>query len=79
MHSNFITPPDYVETILILNATEQQINELGQAVHDGDQIYHVYFYNADTMNNPVWFDKISAKADTVLDAKLTNLVDYFNK
>lgn len=78
MHSNFITPPDYVETVLIINATEQQINELGQVVHDGNKIYNVYFYN-ENMDNLPWFDKISTRADTVLDAKITNPLDYFNK
>ncbi|CAB4129201.1 hypothetical protein UFOVP112_299 [uncultured Caudovirales phage] len=78
MHSNFITPPDYVETVLILNATEEQVRHLGMIVQDGDVAYNVYFYN-EAMDNQIWFNKISIKADVVLDAKLTNPLDYFNK
>lgn len=78
MHSNFITPPDYIETVLILNATEEQVRHLGMIVQDGDIAYNVYFYN-EAMNEPTWFDKISIKADVILDAKLTNPLDYFNK
>lgn len=78
MHSNFITPPDYVETVLILNATEEQIRHLGAVVQDGDVAYNVYFYR-DDMDNIEWFHKISIKADVVIDAKLSNPLNYFNK
>ena len=78
MHSNFITPPDYVETVLIINATDEQVKDLGLAVQGKDVTYNVYFYN-DSMNDTAWFNKISIKADVVLDAKITNPIDYFNK
>ena len=78
MHSNFITPPDYIETVLILNATEEQIKALGIHVQSLGTPYNVYFYN-DAMNEPTWFHKISIKADVVLDAKINNPEEYFNK
>lgn len=78
MHSNFITPPDYVETVLILNATEEQIKHLGMVVQDGNVAYNVYFYKEE-MNEPAWFNKISIKADVVIDAKLKDPLNYFNK
>lgn len=78
MHSNFITPPDYVETVLILNAPEEQIKVLATMVQNADQCYNVYFYR-DEMNNPEWFNRIRLKADVILDAKITNPEDYFNK
>ncbi len=78
MHSNFITPPDYVETVLILNATEEQILHLGKVVQDGNTAYNVYFYR-DEMNNTEWLGKVTARADVVLDAKIKNPLDYFNK
>ena len=78
MHSNFITPPDYVETILVIDATEEQIKDLGTVVRDSGVAYNVYFYREE-MNDPAWFNKISIKADVVLDAKLSNSLEYFNK
>jgi ABC-type Fe3+-hydroxamate transport system substrate-binding protein len=78
MYSNFITPPDYIETVLILNATEEQIKALGTQVQSLGTPYNVYFYN-DAMNEPTWFHKISIKADVVLDAKINNPEEYFNK
>jgi len=78
MHSNFITPPDYIETVLILNASEEQIRHLGLVVQDGDVAYNVYFYKEE-MNDPTWFHKISIKADIVLDAKINNPLTYFGK
>jgi hypothetical protein len=78
MHSNFVTPPDYVETVLVLNATEEQIRHLGAVVQDGTQAYNVYFYREE-MNDPAWFDKISIKADIVLDAKTKDPLTYFDK
>jgi hypothetical protein len=78
MHSNFITPPDYVETVLILNAPEEQIKILAAMIQHRDRSYNVYFYN-DHMNNAEWLARIQSKADVVLDAKITNPEDYFNK
>jgi hypothetical protein len=78
MHSNFITPPDYVETVLILNAPEEQIKLLATMIQHRDRSYNVYFYN-DHMNNAEWLARVTAKADVVLDAKITNPEEYFNK
>lgn len=78
MHSNFITPPDYVETVLIVDATEEQIKELGLLVQAGNTTYNVYFYREE-MNDISWFHKISLKADVVLDAKINDPLTYFNK
>lgn len=78
MHSNFITPPDYVETVLILDATEELIKELGTLVQGSDKPYNVYFYS-EAMDNQEWLTRITAKADTVLDAKINNPLEYFNK
>jgi hypothetical protein len=78
MHSNFITPPDFVETVLILNAPQEQIRVLAELVQHRDKTYNVYFYHEE-MNQPEWFEQASKKADVILDAKLTNPEDYFNK
>jgi len=78
MHSNFVTPPDYVETVLVVNATDEVIATLGEAVKTLGRPYNVYFYN-DTMNNRDWFDLIRTKADVILDAELNSPLEYFNK
>lgn len=78
MHSNFITPPDYVESVLILNTTDEQVAELGVAIKSCDRPYNVYFYN-DTMDNHDWLDLVKARADVILDAKLINPLEHFNK
>lgn len=78
MNSNFITPPDIVETVLIINATEEQITELNSVVKYCTQPYNVYFYN-DAMNDMRWLARISNIADTVIEADKTNPTEYFNK
>jgi len=78
MHSNFITPPDYVETVLVLNATDEQLSELTETVKITGRPYNVYFYN-DSMNEPDWLDRIKTQADVILDAELKSPLEYFNK
>jgi hypothetical protein len=78
MHSNFITPPDFVETVLIINATEDHIKTLSTTVKTIGKPYNVYFYNTD-MNDPAWFERAKLKADVVLDADLKDPTEYFNK
>jgi hypothetical protein len=80
MHSNFVTPPDYVETILIINATSEQIKICAETVQTLDRPYTVYFYD-DQMNDPVWLERITKIADTILKPAedLTNPADYFTK
>jgi hypothetical protein len=78
MYSNFITPPDYVESILILNATHEQMQALAKQIQELDNCYNIYFYSEE-MNNISWFHKISLKVDVVLDAKIKDPQEYFNK
>lgn len=95
MHSNFITPPDYVETVLIVDANEEQIADCAEQCRDSNHVYNVYFYHA-RMNEPEWLDKIKTKADIVLvnvdstlpvtptqffgpGQNLENPKDFFNK
>jgi hypothetical protein len=78
MHSNFITPPDYVETVLVLNATDEQLSELTQTVKELNRPYNIYFYN-DSMNDCDWLDRIKARTDVILDAELNSPLEYFNK
>jgi len=78
MHSNFITPPDFVRTILVLNATEEQITQLSSAVKSSSTPYNVYFYN-DAMNDMRWRARVTNIADEVIEADKNNPLEYFNK
>jgi hypothetical protein len=76
--SNFITPPDFVETVLILNATEAQVSLCANACYDSEKVYNVYFYH-ESMNNEAWLARVHKIADTVIDASSTDPTEYFNK
>lgn len=65
MHSNFITPPDLVETVLIINATEDQIQACADACRDSKSVYNVYFYHTD-MKDYTWLADVVQRSDTIL-------------
>lgn len=78
MHSNFITPPDYVKTILIIGATDEQIQTCATTIRDSGVVYNIYLYNEE-MDNPEWMEMIKRRADQVINAKLINPAEYFTK
>ena len=43
MHSNFITAPDYIENILVINATDEQLATLTETVKTTGRPYNIYF------------------------------------
>lgn len=95
MISNFITPPDFVETVLIIDAPETQVQALAAFLKGHDRPFNIYLYSHD-MNNNDWLIAAYKKADTVLRAdgsdvpvldsilfgdnqNLKTIVHYFNK
>jgi hypothetical protein len=78
MHSNFITPPDYIKSVLIIDATEDQLKIVAEHVQGSEVSYNIYLYNSE-MNNSEWLEQIQAHADVVLDAKINNPTEYFTK
>lgn len=95
MYSNFITPPDYIQSILVVDASEDQIKELTELLHDVEQPYNIYLYS-NSMDNQQWIHKMILRADVILlqqdsdapvvsnilfgpDQKLKSPADYFNK
>jgi len=95
MYSNFITPPDYVQSVIIFDATEDEIKQVADAVKDLPQPYNLYFYNAE-MNNLEWLIMVVNRVDVALarttssvpmidfllygeDQDLKSPVDYFAK
>ena len=77
-HSNFVTPPDFIETVLILNATEEQIAACADVCYESGKIYNVYFYNNE-MNDTEWFFRVDKIADRTIDATSCNPAEYFAK
>lgn len=65
MHSNFITPPDIIQTILIVDATADQIEAVADKCRDAETSYNIYMYRAD-MNELNWLVDVSKKADVIL-------------
>ena len=65
MHSNFITPPEIVDSILIIDATEQQIHACADRCKNSDLPYNIYFYNQ-AMNNIPWLEAVTARSDVIL-------------
>lgn len=72
MHSNFITPPDYVETVLVVDATEVEIRACGDACQLSGRPFNVYFYNGN-MNNLDWLSRIVRIADKILQAEVSDV------
>jgi hypothetical protein len=66
MHSNFITPPDLIETVVIINATEEQIRACGDACRDSGRVYNVYLYHTD-MKDYDWLAEVVQRSDTILE------------
>jgi hypothetical protein len=65
MISNFITPPDMVETVLVIDATENQVKHCAEVCQGSSKAYNVYFYQSD-MNDTAWLSKVVLKADVIL-------------
>jgi hypothetical protein len=65
MHSNFITPPDFIKSILIIDSTQEQAQELAEQIRGSEQPYNIYFYNTE-MDDIVWFAKVAQVVDVIL-------------
>ncbi len=74
MHSNFITPPDFVDenliTITVINADIHDIESLARICETTDPQYNLYLYRSE-MNDLVWLHKAIELSETVI----INLVD----
>lgn len=80
MHSNFITPPDFVDSILIVDATKEQIEAVAACCKDGSVPYNVYLYSTD-MQDLNWLGQAIQRVDTVLlhqnsDAPILNYIKF---
>jgi hypothetical protein len=80
MHSNFITPPDYIETIVFIDATEEQMQACATHIKELSVPYNIYFYNTKEPDD-AWLKRVTKTSDIVLTVgkDLINPLDYFNK
>jgi len=65
MHSNFVTPPDYVDSVLIVGATSEEIRACTEAVQTSGTPYNVYVYNEE-MQDRAWLNRIMFRVDVIL-------------
>ena len=75
--SNFITAPDYVPTVLLINATEQQLAQCLEACRTSGNVYNVYVQTE--ASDEEWRWKIERIADAIIDAENEDPVEYFTK
>lgn len=75
--SNFVTAPDYIPSILIQNASEEQLTLCMEACRHSGNIYNVYIQTENSDEEWVW--RIQRIADAIIDAKIQNPVEFFNK
>lgn len=79
MHSNFITPPDFVdedlETITIINAELDEIESLARLCENTDPQYNIYLYRSE-MNDREWLYKAMQLSKTVIIRSVDPSLDY---
>jgi len=63
--SNFITPPDYIETVLIIGAENHEIIACADACQVSGRAYNVYVYD-ESMKDKEWLNTVMFKVDTIL-------------
>ncbi len=66
VYTNFITPPDAVindnHTVVLIDATDEQIDHLAEFCKTANCSYNVYIYN-NGMNNLDWLNQALAQAN----------------
>lgn len=75
--SNFITSPDFVLSVLIRNATEEQITACMEVCREQGRVINVYIQTETATVE--WIQAVESIADTIIDAQKSEPVDYFNK
>ena len=69
VYTNFITPPDFVtngnHTVVLIDATEQQIDQLAEFCRTAINSYNVYIYR-NGMNDIDWLKSAMSQADTFI-------------
>jgi hypothetical protein len=69
MHSNFITPPDFVDdklhTVTVVEATVEDVELLARMCENSEEMYNIYLYR-DEMQNADWLAAAVLQSDAVI-------------
>ena len=69
VYTSFITPPDFVHndnhTVVLIDATDQQVNDLAEFCRTASISYNVYIYR-NGMNDIHWLNSALALADAFI-------------
>ena len=69
MHSNFITPPDFVDddlhTITLVDASHEDIELLVKMCEHSDEMFNIYLYKSN-MGVPDWLQTVVDKSAAVI-------------
>ena len=77
MHHNFITPPDFVITVLIVDADAADITAVAEQCRISEIPYTVYLYHNE-MNSVEWLQKAILQSDVVLVAEGSTLLSEWH-
>ena len=75
--ANFITSPDFIKSVIIRNASEEQIVECMEACRESGRVINVYVQTPAADES--WILNVEYIADDIIDAEKMNPVDYFTK
>ena len=69
MHSNFVTPPDFVDndlpTVFLIDASWDDVENLALFCQTSKHCYNVYLYN-DIMFDEEWFEEAARRSQTII-------------
>lgn len=69
MHSNLVTPPDFVDdklhTVTVVNASKLEVEALARMCEHTDEFYNIYLYRSD-MEDAEWLQKAVDISDAVI-------------
>jgi len=68
MHHNFITPPDFVVSVLIVDAGGDELSAIAEQCRMSDITYNIYLYHYEMADIP-WLKQAMSKSDIVLLAQ----------
>jgi hypothetical protein len=82
MHSNFITPPDFVDddlhTVTVVDATVDEVELLANMCKVSPNVYNIYLYRTE-MNELTWLDQSIARSAAVIVGNTVAELDFLYK
>ena len=80
MHSNFITPPDFVDTeplptVTVVNATAEEVEVLVKMCENADPQFNIYLYRSE-MEDTRWLKSAVERSEAVILSTINPELDY---